>query len=95
MPEFIRTLNLVTGSQASRVGLLITEANDGDAELVQLVELEVRELLSAMDVLGPGVASRMACFQGDDPQLVEKIRVWETAPAEPIRFARAELLPDW
>lgn len=95
MPELIRTLNLVTGFEASRVGLLITEANRVDQELVQLVELEVRELLASMEVFASGIASRMSCFRTDDDGLIERVLAWTATPPELIRFSKAELLPDW
>jgi len=95
MPSFIDALNGVTGAEAAHVGILITEASGADEELIKLVELEVRELLAAMDVFAPGVAGRMVCFRTDDAGCGEKVLSWTASTPDPTRFAKAELLPDW
>ncbi len=95
MPSFIESLSRITGSEAARVAILITEVNGVDEELIELVELEVRDLLAAVEVLGPGVAGRMACFRSDDAKLGEKVLSWTSSTLDPTRFAKAELLPDW
>jgi translation elongation factor EF-Tu-like GTPase len=95
MPSFTRTLNLATGAEVPRVAILITDASRAHEEMDTLVEYEIRGLLEAMNVFGTGYAARMACFRTEGSRLSDEVLAWESAAPETIRFAKAELLPDW
>lgn len=86
-PTFIDILNEANGFQADRVALLLTGfPPDFDNELAELVEMELRDLLTANDVFEDNAPDRLACFRTDDTRLDKKLAAWAKSPPQPLLF---------